>query len=123
VNNIARVCRGVVITLGRPARNATTDARIEKFAQMLRPLTVLPENGFGGAFVSVVDVVVGVPDSVSDSVAASTSLLTEDEVSLRMPTTEKAVENKVKKNPTTITVAILRTCVQILCEQKQCELI
>jgi hypothetical protein len=90
---------------------------------MLRPLTVLPENGFGGAFVSVVDVVVGVPDSVSDSVAASTSLLTEDEVSLRMPTTEKAVENKVKKNPTTITVAILRTCVQILCEQKQCELI
>lgn len=119
MNNIARVCRGVVITLGRPARNATTDARIEKFAQMLRPLTVLSENGFGDAFVSVVDVVVGVPDSV----AASTSLLTEDDVSLRMPTTEKAVENKVKKNPTTITVAILRTCVQILCEQKQCELI
>ncbi len=75
-------------------------ARREKLAPTFRPFIVLSEKAFGGVLASVV-VVAGT--------TASTLSLAEGEMIFRMPTTEKAVVNKVKKNPATITVAIFKS--------------
>ncbi len=102
VHSMANACNGVVATAGSPARNAMTAPKRDALAPMLRPLVVRSEKAFGGAWVA------GVSLSLDVGVGLS-GLDAERPVILRTPNTEKDVENNVKKNPATMTVAILRT--------------
>ena len=111
VNSIARVWSGVVAALGRFERNATMDAMEANTELVVRPWKVRSEKAFGGgdtSFTSTTLACSSVDARVDTTGATDLSGLDEDDVSLRMPKTEKDVEKRVKKNPATMTVAILR---------------
>ena len=113
VHSIARVWSGVVAALGRFERNATMDAMEANTALVVRPWKVRSEKAFGGgdtSFTSTTTLACSSADARVDTAGATDlSGLDEDDVSFRMPKTEKDVEKRVKKNPATMTVAILRT--------------
>ena len=83
---------------------ATTDAMAEIRLEMARPREVLSENALMVGFVAVVVVVVAAIGASFSSLLAPVNFLT--------PKTEREVENRVKKNPITITAATLSTSME-----------
>lgn len=90
--SIATACKGVVATAGRVVkRNAYIDARVETTVLVTRPLMVRSENGFGAG----TGTGTGSAASSGSSTMTDASALEED-VNLRTPNTENAVEKRVK---------------------------
>ena len=113
VNSMNRVCIGVLISCDMDEKDDKTVAAPVRIVPMVNVWNVLSENAFGGEFddldiVVVVDVAVLLVDD-------ATSLEDDDDddddgIKLRIPITEYAVENKVKKNPITSTPATFNNC-------------
>ena len=93
---------------------ARTDAMEESRLEMARPRKVLSENGLGVDF--VVDVVAIEASSCScscfSSLLISVSVSAPAPVNFLTPKTEREVEKRVKKNPSTITAATLSTSIE-----------